>query len=141
MQSAFGVDHGEVSKAFNPVAGVRAANAARGLKTSSQAKAATGRTNALTRGDRIRTGAKKAGAATKRGAQAFVNTPVSINDVVGGSGRAIGGSFKALGEAASKNPGATGVAAVGGAGVGGLAISRRSANKREKKIRAEYEKK
>lgn len=140
MESAFGVEHGEISKA-SPWGAVRAANATRGLKAAAQTQAATGRARALNRGDRLRAGVKRAGTSAKAKGSAFLNTPVSINDVVGGTGRAIGGSFKAVGEAASKRPVMTGLAATAGAGGGGVALSRHSANKREKKIRAEYEKK
>lgn len=142
MQSAFGVEHGgEVTKAFNPLKGIRAANATRGLKRASATRKTTSINQGLARGDRIRAGAKAAGSSAKTKANAFVNTPVSISGAASGAGQAIGGGFKKVGEGATKYPVAAGTAVIGGVGAAGIASSRVSSAKREKKIRAEYEKK
>lgn len=93
MLSAFGIDHGEVSKAFlRPQTVTRAQKATRGLP-----------------GTRTRSKALKAGL------NRVGDTPITIK----GIGRTAGGAVRGVGSVFEGHPGLTGTALVGGGGAAG----------------------
>jgi len=97
MQSAFGVDHGDISK---------------GRFVWPKAKRPPTRAQKRTQGA---PGAKSGPQQVKAAANKITETPVSI----GGIGRATGSGMRGVGGFLEKRPGLTGTALVGGGGAAG----------------------
>ena len=112
MLSAFGVDHGEVSKGFFRAAGS-------GTKRLTRAQRAT-------KGTGGPSGPKQVAGAVDRA----LGAPISIK----GAGRAAGGGLGATGRFFESRPGLTGTALVGGGGYAGYKYLKQSEPKKRKKV-------
>ena len=144
MLSAFGVDHGEISKGkTNPVEALRAAKAAKDGKKPEQPKGAWHQTHegvdsAFGISEGVSKGVPKGAVAVARGATKAQKRTVSqggatrtenikrglhrIGDAdisLKGLGGATGRGFQRVGRFVEKRPGLTGTALVGGGGAAG----------------------
>lgn len=101
MNSAFGIDHGEISKAWPGSRKQQMRDQNRAKQQAARARAA-----------KVRGNLKKIPGKVTNAGNAIGNASVSINDV----GRGAAKGFNAIGRGVNRHPGLTGAAVVGGGG-------------------------
>ena len=133
MYSAFGVDHGEISKAGGAHAARDVGMLKRVFRRAPKIGAAGGKRGGRATAAQVRTkGTGPVVPPSERGVRGAMNRAGEADISIKGIGSKVGSSALKTGTFMQRHPGLTGTAALGGGGAGGYMLMNRESRPRKK---------